>query len=291
LQIELADPSAKDAATLLLDNSRTGTTPRVALTPNRSLSDEDKRAQRQAAQDDVLLREVDDAVRQDQYAEFAQKYGRLVVALVILAIALFGAYLFWQSRQENAREADSEQMIAALDQVEHGNLTGAAKSLDPLIADGKPGAQTAARLLKAGIAMQQNKPAEAARLYEQVAADGDAPQALRDAATVRAVAATYDTTKPADVVARLKPLAVPGNAWFGSAGELVAMAYLDQGKRAEAGALFAAIAKDENTPETLRNRARQMAGLLGVDAIENVEKLVREQQAGEGAAPQPAPAQ
>ncbi len=69
--------------------------------------------------------------------------------------------------------------------------------------------------------------------------------------------------KPDDVIARLKPLAKPGNPWFGSAGELVAMAYLKQGKRDLAGPLFASIAKDENAPKSMRSRARQMAGMLG----------------------------
>jgi len=39
-----------------------------------------------------------------------------------------------------------------------------------------------------------------------------------------------------------------------------------------AGPLFAAIARDKDTPESLRNRARQMAGLLGVDAIDDAAK-------------------
>jgi hypothetical protein len=139
--------------------------------------------------------------------------------------------------------------------------------------------------------LEQEKPADAVKLYEQIASDGDAPKALRDAATLRAVAAQYDSMKPADVVARLKPLAVPGNPWFGSAAELVAMAYLDQGRQAEAGALFAAVAKDDKVPESLRSRTRQMAGLLGVDAIEDVDKVLAEQQVDEGAGAQPAPAQ
>ena len=57
----------------------------------------------------------------------------------------------------------------------------------------------------------------------------------------------------------------------------VAHAYLDQDKRAEAGALFAQIAKDQTAPESVRSRARQMAGVLGVDAIEDVEALLAEQ--------------
>jgi hypothetical protein len=35
-----------------------------------------------------------------------------------------------------------------------------------------------------------------------------------------------------------------------------------------AGPLFAAMAKDASVPQSIRSRARQMAGLLGVDAVE-----------------------
>jgi hypothetical protein len=67
-------------------------------------------------------------------------------------------------------------------------------------------------------------------------------------------------------VERLRGLAVKDSPWFGSAGEMVAVAYLRQNKRAEAGKLFGEIAGTETVPETIRQRAVQMAGLLGVDA-------------------------
>jgi hypothetical protein len=85
--------------------------------------------------------------------------------------------------------------------------------------------------------------------------------------------------KPEEVIARLKPLAKPGNPWFGSAGELVAMAYLKQGKKDLAGPLFAAIAKDEQAPRSMRSRARQMAGMLGYDAVVDVDQVLAEQRA------------
>lgn len=248
----------------------------MALPPATPETAEEKRARAAAAQEDVLLREVDDAVRQDQYAEAAQKYGKPITAAVLLGLAAFGGYLFWESRQGAGYEADSEALVGAMDQVERGNLASGDAALAPLVADGNPGAKAAAEMLKAGIALEQNKPAEAAAIFDRVAADGDAPQLYRDLATIRGVTARYDSMKPADVVAKLKPLAVPGNAWFGPAGELVAMAYLDQGKQAEAGALFAAIAKDDATPETLKSRTRQMAGLLGVDAIDDVDTVIQQ---------------
>jgi len=72
---------------------------------------------------------------------------------------------------------------------------------------------------------------------------------------------------------------VPGNAWFGSAGELVGMAYLKMGKPDQAGPLFAAIGKNTEVPSTLRTRMRQVAGQLGYDAgSDDVASLVTAQQ-------------
>lgn len=252
----------------------------MALTPSKTQTPDQKKA----AQDDVLMREIDDAVRQDQYADFARQYGKPLIGLVIAGLAAFAGYLWWDGHRNSALEADSEQLVSALDQIETGNLDTGAATLDTLIKDGNDGAAAMARLLRAGIAMEKDRPAEAAKIYAEVAASDDLPPALRDLATVREVAATYDSRKPDDVIARLKPLAVPGKPYFGSAAEMVAMAYLQQGKRGEAGTLFSEIAKDDTVPDGLRSRARQMAGLLGVDAIEDVDEVLQQTQGG-GEAP------
>lgn len=262
----------------------------MALIPKNSsknsvISPEDKKARQEAAAEEVLLREVDEAVRQDQLSSFATNYGKPVIAAIVLGLAGFGGYLFWDGQQEAAKERDSEALVAALDQIEAGNLDTGSGALEPLISGGNPGAQSAARLLKAGAALEQGNAKVAGDLFAAVAADKNAPQAMRDIATIRQVATTYDTMKPADVIARLKPLAIPGKAFFGSAGELVAMAYLDQNKTKEAGAMFASIAKDESVPDGLRSRSRQMAGLYGVDAIEDVDKVLQELGSPQDAAP------
>ena len=96
------------------------------------------------------------------------------------------------------------------------------------------------------------------------------PKPFRDLATVREVSIRYDTMKPDDVIAKLKPLAVPGTPFFGSAGELLGMAYLDAGKPELAGPLFAQIGNDKNVPDSLRKRARQVASGLGYDGGDEV---------------------
>jgi hypothetical protein len=91
------------------------------------------------------------------------------------------------------------------------------------------------------------------------------PRPYRDAALIRQTALEFDQLKPDDVIARLAPLTKAGEPWFGSAGEMTALALLKQGKNQQAAQLFAAIAKDKTVPDTIRGRAAQEAGSMGID--------------------------
>lgn len=248
----------------------------MALPPDNSLNRPEKTADRAAAQQDVLLREIDEAVRQDQLADAARRYGRPVLAFVVAGLAAFAGYLWWHERQETRLEEASEGLVRALDQVDAGNLDAGVKVLVPVADGGDEGAKAASHLLKAGIALQQGRKPEAIKLYAAVAADADAPRPYRDLAAIREVAANFDAMKPEEVVSRLKPLAVPGNPWFGSAAEMTAVAWLQRGRVDKAGALFGAIAKDPKVPESIRARATRLAGALGIDAEAAIAAPVKE---------------
>lgn len=231
-----------------------------------------------STEDEILMREIDEAVRKDDAQAFVKKYGLPVGSVLAVFLAGLGFYLlYWLPSQEAALEADSEAIIQAQDAIERNQLDEAAKTAQGLVDSDNPGARTSARFILAGVALEKKNIAEAVKIYKQIADDPEAPPAMRDLARVREVASNYDDRKPADVIARLSDLAVPGNPFFGSAGELVAIAHLEAGDKKKAANLFAQIAKDENVPETLQTRARQMAGFLGVDAIEDVDQLLKDQ--------------
>ena len=259
----------------------------MALPPDTDKNRADQLAARRAAEQDVLLREVDEAVRKDQLGSAAQRYGWLVAGGLVLALAGFGGYLFWQDRREARLEESSEQFVTTLDKLEAGQIDQAKGELATLAEQDGTATAISAKLARAAIALREDRQQEAVALFDEIAADADAPQPYRDLATVRSVATRFEQSEPQQVVDRLKTLATPGNPWFGTAGELVAMAYLEQGKNPEAGALFASIAKDETQPEGLRSRTRQMAGVLGVDAIVDVDEVLDEMRSPEGAPAQP----
>jgi hypothetical protein len=257
----------------------------VALTPGRT--DETKPAGKPgdgpgntptpSAEDEVLIREIDEAVRQDSAAAFMAKYGPALAGIIVVVLAAFGGWLYWQSMQEAELEAQSETIITALDAVEAGEYASASEQVEPLIAEGSRGARTAALFVQAGAALEQGETQAAVDLFTSIAADSKVPQPLRDLATLRAVASDFDERDPEDAIATLEPLARPGSTFYGSASELIALAHIEMGNRQEAGEIFAEIAADDTLPETLTRRAQQLAGVLGVDAIEDVEALLREE--------------
>ena len=239
----------------------------MALRPK---SPEDK-VEQKAAEQDVFLREVDEALRKDQALGLAKRYGVAIGVAAGAGLLALAGYLYWDSSTKQAAAQRSERFMIAIDRLDAGSDAAASAELAPLVSEGTGGSKAAAALMRAGIAQKQGKLNEASKAYATIAADSSAPQPFRDLATLREVAARFDVMTPQQVVDRLRPLAVPGNAWFGSAGEMLGLAYLKQGKPELAGPLFAAIAKDKAVPETLRSRGRQMAGQLGVDTIDNAE--------------------
>lgn len=226
-------------------------------------------ARRQAEQSGVFMREVDDAMRKDQVETFLLRYGKPLLAAIVIALLALAGFLYWQHRQKAEAETASEQLILALDDLDAGNAAGAQAKLAP-IATGSGGAATMAQLAQAGALLEKGKGDDAAKLYSKVAQDSATPQPLRDLATVREIAAAYDKLPPQTVIDRLSALSQPGNPWFGIAGEMVGVAYLKQGKVKQAGPLFVKIAKDRTQPDALRARVRQLAGQLGYDAIDDV---------------------
>ncbi len=213
-----------------------------------------------------FLREVDENLRRDQVRDAARKYANLAIGAAILFLIAVGAYLFWQDRQRKAAETDTEQLSAALTDIGDGHDAAATTKLDALAKSDADGVSASARLANAVLALQKGDRTSASAIYAAMAADKGLAQPYRDLALVRGTALDFDSLKPEVVIARLQPLAQPGNAFFGTAGEMTGMALLAKGQKNAAAQLFAKIAADKTVPESLRSRAVQVAGTLGVDA-------------------------
>ncbi|WP_394646408.1 tetratricopeptide repeat protein [uncultured Sphingomonas sp.] len=213
---------------------------------------------------EAFLREVDDELRRDQALHVWRRYGKALIAALVVALAAFGAYLFWQYRQEQDAGREGEQLQSAYDALAANDTKSAAGPLATLAQSHREGYRVLAIFTQADVLLQKNDLKGAAAKFASVAQDASVAQPFRDLALIRQTSAEFDTLKPEVIVERMRPLAVAGNPWLGSAGELMAAAYLQQGRRDLAGQVFARIAADAQVPRSLRQRAVQMAGVLDI---------------------------
>lgn len=217
------------------------------------------------APDDAFVREVDDEYRKSQLQTLWSRWGAVVVGILVLSLAALGGLLWWQAEQRNTAGATGEAFAQALTKLETGNLPDAAPILTRLANGDDKGYAALAKLTQAANFVTAGDTMGATKILDALAADPAQPQPVRDLATIKATRLAYDTLSPATVIARLKTLSLPGNPWFGVAGEMTAVAHMRAGQTEVAGALLASIAKDATLPASLRGRAQQLAGSLGVD--------------------------
>ena len=219
-------------------------------------------------EDRAFTREVDEEVRREVLADTARRYG-LAIGLGVLALLLaVGGYLWWQHDRAQAREAEAELYVRTLNDLDDDKPIDAAKRLAPLTTSDHPGPRAVAQLLLAARAIEATDTKAAAARYAAVAGDEAIAEPFRQLALLRQTTLEFERLPPAEVERRLAPLATPGSPWFGSAGELLAHARLKAGQTRQAGALLAQLAGDATVPTSIRSRATQLAGSIGVDAVQ-----------------------
>ena len=234
---------------------------------------------------DVFLREVDEELRKERVGNFVTRYGTWLIVGAVLLLAAVGGWMWWRNNQAEAAGALSEKLIQAEQQLGQNNAKGAAEKIDELVASDRPGYRISGLFLRANAQEATNAIPAAIETLKQIANDGEAPQPYRDAALIRQTLLEYETIPPEQVIERMRPFAQEGNAWHGTAGELMGMALLRQQKNQEAGRVFEAVARDRSVPEAIRQRAIQMVSTLGIDAVQVEPSIGEVPQTEQGAAP------
>jgi hypothetical protein len=225
---------------------------------------------------DVFLREVDEELRRDEMRDFMTRWGKWVIAAVVVALLAFGGWMWWQHREEQRAGEQGQAFTKALDDLSANRADAAKAPLAELAASDIEGYRAMARFTQADVLLQNDDMKGAAAKFAEIAGDATLAKPYRDLAVIRQTSAEYDALEPAQVIDRLRGLASKDSPWFGSAGEMVAVAYLRMNRNDEAGKLFGEIARTETVPETIRQRAVQMAGVLGVDAVDQAEEKTEE---------------
>jgi hypothetical protein len=215
---------------------------------------------------ETFVREVDENLRRDRARDFLQGNAGLLIGAVVLFLALCGGLIYWHAYRGQHTEGEVEQLAQVNVRLASGNTTGAQQQLAALSGSGSDAVRGSAMFGLAALAAHQGDSKQALARYRAIAGDSSLPESFRNLALIRQTAMEFDSLQPQQVIARLQPLATRNSPWFGSAGELTAIALIKEGRNADAGRLFAQLARDKDVPDGIRGRSVQMASTLGIDA-------------------------
>jgi hypothetical protein len=217
-----------------------------------------------------IFDEVAEDLRHDQAVKLAKSYGIWLLGAcvaVLLGVAVQQGWQDYQTRQDAQAAQQFLALTGALDQPNApppaaAQAVQSAQALNDFAATAPEGYKTLANLRAASLYANAGQPAQAAALWTGVAQDSAADPLLRDLATLLWSQHALGVAPDADVLAKLQPLALDGNAYHALARELQGLIYLREGNDAQAKVLFTQIVTDPHATDNSRNRASALLASL-----------------------------
>lgn len=216
-----------------------------------------------------IFDEVDQDLRADRARALWRRYGVLVIAAAVLVVVGVAGWEAWTWQQDRAAaRAATEYIAATATPIAPGTDGHAARQasvarLRDIVTKAPAGYRTLARLRVAGLLADDGDLAGADTEWDAVAADGAAPQSLRDLANLEWARHAVDAGDPAAVTARLRPLAGPQAPFHPLALETLALLSLRENKPDAARDTLRQIAADPATSPGLRGRTGKLLEQLG----------------------------
>lgn len=216
-------------------------------------------------EDDALIREIDEELRQEQAQKLWKRYGNYVIGVAAAVVIGVAGYQGWTAYDRSQKIEATDRLIGVAGLIEGGDATTALAALDKLDANAVAQIDVLSRLRRAGVLARNGDTDGAASVYQAIAADNGAPQSFRDLATIlHAVQLVDASADNADqVVTQLQTLAAGNSVWRHSAREISAIAYLASGRPDKAHELLQAIALDPQAPGGVRSRAQELLQASG----------------------------
>ena len=208
-----------------------------------------------------LFDEVDEDVRRDQLKKLWEQYSIYIVAGAFLIIAAVGGWRGYQYLEaKKATEAGSafDKAVELSDANKH---TEAEAAFADLAAKAPWGYRMLARLRTAAEVASRDKPA-AAKMFDDIAADGSVGAPERDLARIRAAQLLLETTTYPNMLQRLEPATAAGATFRHTARELLALSAWRANDAAATRQWLDLIANDGESPPSLRSRAEALQALL-----------------------------
>lgn len=236
---------------------------------------------------DEFIREVDEAVRQEQWFKLWQQYGTYAIAAALAIVVGTAAGVGWRTYQQNQRLDEARRYAAAQQLLRDDQPAEAAAAFASLAQDANGGYRVIAELSAAAAQGDAGDDQAKVATLTKLADDDDAASVYRGLAELLAAQEDFNTAGPAVALAKIEPLAAADRPWRHSALELRAVAEMQSGDTAAARQTLDDLLADPATPPDLARRAAELLAFLGgpLAAADATDAGAASEAVDEGAAP------
>ncbi len=216
-----------------------------------------------ADEQDILLREIDEELKQESLQQIWKKYGTLIVGGAVILVAGIAGFQGWKAHDLNTRIELGERFFAAQSLANTGKDADAKNAFDLISKNSPAGYQMLARFQLASLAAKQGDLDSAIGAYRNLADDDAVDTVYRDLALILGAFVELDTkSEGMGLVARADDLASSSSPWRFTAKEIVALAALKNGNIRMARTRYEELSKEAAAPQGLRTRAQSMLDVL-----------------------------
>ena len=216
-----------------------------------------------AEESDVLFREIEDDLRQDQANKLWTNYGKYFVGAAIAVVAGVAAFQGWQTYDLNNRQAAGETFAAAQKLIEENKTEEALDAFSKISSEGT-GYALLAKFRAAALKSEAGDVAGAVADYATLADDTSASSYYKNMAIILGAFAELDSgASGSSLIGRVSELNDATNPWRHSAREILGLDALNKGETSKAAEFFKAIADDATAPQTVKARTGEMLKIIG----------------------------
>ena len=209
-----------------------------------------------------IFREVDEEIRQENYAKLWKRYGSYAITFAVLLVGAVAGYQIWQSYDLQRRTELSDRYAVVAGQILEEQDDAAQAVLSEIADPSDSGYGTLAAFTRAQLLAEAGNTAEATAIWDEIAEQSPSGDSFRAIATLLSVMHQLDSGDPAALAARLEPLLETGQPFLTSAQELDALLAIKQGDSDRARARLEAIGQNVFAPPAARERAAQLIATL-----------------------------
>ncbi len=225
-----------------------------------------------------VFEEVDEQFRSDHYRVLARRYLPWVGGALALALAAALGLWGYDTYRLNAAKTASETYARGLDSISHGDLGQAYNAFGDAAKSPATAYRALALMQQAGIRIDQKRPDDAVKLFDEAAKASSDP-VLTDAAAFKAALTLIDMGKDADAQTRLKPLTDSKRPYAALAREALAIDKLETGHANEARSDFVVLSLMADAPDDVRERAKVAMAMIDSGGLKDLSTIVKAAQA------------